>query len=582
MSAGGSRAKRTVAQEIVAVLGGAGVEVVFGLPGVHNLTLFEALDASEIRVVVVRHEASAAYAADAVGRLTGSPGVAVTTSGPGAANTVAAMGEAQASRSPMLHITTTVARRHLGSERSRGILHEHPRQREIFVPVAKLAEHVDQPGAVGAAMRRALSEAAAPPQGPAYLQLPTDLLDEEVAGTASGPASTDPTPASGGGDLGEVARLLQEAERPAIWVGSGAGACGGAVVELAERLGAPVVLTHSAKRRWDSSPHALVLDHPPHEPPVTQLLADSDVVLVLGSDLDGMMTQEFRLPLTRIARVDVEVERARGESPYRSEIAVVGDAAEVTRGLLELIGERDGWGPVVAPEADGRARRELDADSEARGGLGLVGALDAALADRVATVVCDMAMSGYWTGGYLPLRPRRRLLYPLGWGTLGFALPASIGAAALPGAGSTVTICGDGGILFAVGELATLAQEGLDVTVIVHNDSCYGMLRYDEQRRFGRSFAVDLEAPDFVALARSFGIEASRTDLADGGLEEVIAASLELDGPSLVEVTGELSPPRVTSARFPLKAAPPPKSLVGEPRRPTTSSRSARASSSTL
>lgn len=546
--------RRTVGQEIVAALQEVGVEVVFGLPGVHNLTLFEALEASPIRTVVARHEASAAYAADAVGRLTGSPGVVVTTSGPGAANTVAAMGEAQASRSPMLHITTTIARRHLGSDRSRGILHEHPRQLEIFAPVAKRAEQVDEPDAVGAAMRRALCEAAARPQGPVHLQVPTDLLEEETGGP-SPRAPADPVPSPPRDELRSVARLMQDAERPAIWVGSGAGECGATLVELAARLGAPIVLTHSAKRRWDASPHPLVLANPPHEPAVTRLLADADTVLVLGSDLDGMMTQEFRLPLARIARVDVDPGRARGEAPYRSEIAVVGYASKVANALLELLSERDGWGADAVREADGEARRELEAEPEAQGGLELVGALDRALGDRDATIVCDMAVGGYWTGGYLPLRPGRRLLYPLGWGTLGFALPAAIGAAALPGGRSAVSVCGDGGILFAVGELATLAQEGLNVTVVVHNDSCYGMLRYDAERRFGRSFAVDLDAPDFAVLARSFGVLASRAELGDKMLADVVAESLDFDGPSLVEVTGELLPPRVTSARFPLKHA---------------------------
>ncbi len=549
---------RNVAEAVVDELVEAGVEVVFGLPGVHNLALFAALEASPIRTVVVRHEAAAAYAADAVGRLTGRPGVCVTTSGPGAANAVTAMGEAQASRSPLLHVTTTIARRHLDPDRSRGVLHEHPRQREIFVPVSKLAVHLDRPDAAEG-VRDAFAAAATAPQEPAYVELPTDLLEEASsvdAASARPPARDAVTgPAPSPDELRALADRLAAARRPAIWVGSGAAAGAADVVALAERLEAPIFLTHSAKRRWDAAPHPLVPAHPPHESPVGELLERCDALLVLGSDLDGMMTQEFRLPLEPILRVDVDAERAAGDDRYASERAVVADAGAAVTALLDLIPARaepaDGWGAAAIAAADAAAASALAADPAAVGGLGYLAALDGALGDRTAAVVCDMAVSGYWTGGYLPLGPGRRILYPLGWGTLGFALPASIGAATA-GAGRAVAVCGDGGALFAIGELATLAQERLDVTVVVHNDACYGMLRYDEERRFGRAFAVDLDAPDFAALARSFGLPAWKADLDAGDFESALGAALDVDGPSLVEVTGALSPPRVTSARWPL------------------------------
>lgn len=543
---------RTVAEEITETLAEIGVEVVFGLPGVHNLSLFEALDRSPIRTVVVRHEATAAYAADAVGRLTGSPGVCLTTSGPGAANAVTGMGEAQASRSPMVHLTTTVARRHLGGA-SRGVLHEHPRQRRIFEPVSKSSRHVNSSRAVPGAIREAVQTAAASPQGPAYLEIPTDLLDQGASPAQPLPIRGQIDPHPPAEELRSLASFLAAAERPAIWVGSGGAASGGAVTTLAERLQAPIVLTHSAKRRWSASPHPLVLTHPPHEPAVARLLERSDAVLVLGSDLDGMMTQEFRLPLTGIARVDVAPERVGGVGPYVSARAIVGSTSTVVDALLDLLPRRDpGRGPEPAGEADQAARRTLEAEPEASAGLAFVDALDGALADRSATVVCDMAVSGYWTGGYLPLGGKRRVLYPLGWGTLGFAIPASVGAASVAGTESTVAVCGDGGSLMSIGELATLAQEQLDVTVVVHNDSSYGMLRYDEERRFGRSFAVELDSPDFVELARSFGVAGQRAGLDDGTLEDALTEALDSEGPSLIEVRGSLTPPRVTSARWPL------------------------------
>jgi len=541
---------QTVSDRIVEVLRSHGVETVFGIPGVHNLALFEALDRSEIRAVVVRHEATAAYAADACGRLTGRPGVCITTSGPGAANTVAAMGEAQASRAPLLHLTTTVARRHLGGEVSRGVLHEHPEQQAIFRPVTKLARHVDEPDEVAAVVDHALAFAASAPAAPAYVEIPTDVLGQPAAGHAVG-GSGQPAASPDRAALRELAARLTRAERPLIWVGSGAAREAGAIVALAERLGAPVVLTHSAKRAWGEGSHPLVVRHPPHEPPVERLCAAADTVLVLGSDLDGMMTQEFRLPLADVLRIDVDSRRL--ELPYPSDLPVLGDAALVLRGLLSLLGARErGWGGEAVAAADAEAGAALAQEPEAAAGLAFVDALDTALGERDAVVVCDMAIAAYWTGAYLPLRPTRRIVYPMGWGTLGFALPAAVGAAACA-AGRTVAICGDGGALFAIGELATIAQERLPVTVVVQSDGGYGMLRYDEELTYERAFAVDLRPPDFPALAAAFGFAVERVELDGGGLAEALARGLDADGPALVEVVGTLTPPRTTSARWPLK-----------------------------
>lgn len=543
----------SVAERLVEVLEAWGIEVVFGVPGVHNLALFDALDASErVRTVLVRHEATAAYAADAHGRLTGRPGVCITTSGPGAANTVAAMGEAQSSRSPMLHLTTTVATRHLGHEISRGVLHEHPDQQAIFAPVTKLARQVVAPAAVATAVDDALRLAAQPPCAPTYIEIPTDVLAEPGEPVDPGrrvvPGAGAPTRPV----IRELAARLQEAERPLLWIGAGAAGLAETVLELAERLGAPVILTHSAKRGWSGGSHPLVVRHPPHEPAIAELCGAADAVLVAGSDLDGMMTQEFRLPLRNVLRIDIDPRRL--DVPYPSAEAVLGDAAPVLRGLCSLLAVTDGaWGPSAVREADAAARAALEDDDEATAGMRYVGALDAALADREAIVVCDMAISGYWTGGYLPLAPGRRVIYPVGWGTLGFALPAAVGAAAATGR-RVVVVCGDAGVLFAIGELATLAQEGLPVTVVVQSDSGYGMLRYDEERMFGRTFAVDLVTPDFPALARAFGMPGATVDVGADGLTAGFATAFDVDGPSLLEVTGSLTPPRITSPRWPLAA----------------------------
>ena len=168
------------------------------------------------------------------------------------------------------------------------------------------------------------------------------------------------------------------------------------MLELAGRLGAPVVLTHSAKRAWSGGAAPLVVRHPPHEPAIGDLCAAADTVLVLGSDLDGMMTQEFRLPLQNVLRVDVDPRRM--DLSYPSALAVAGEVGAVLRGLLALVGSRDGgWGAAAVARADAAAADALAGEADAAPGLAFVSALDVALGDDRAAVVCDMAIAGYWT-----------------------------------------------------------------------------------------------------------------------------------------------------------------------------------------
>ena len=166
-----------------------------------------------------------------------------------------------------------------------------------------------------------------------------------------------------------------------------------------------------------------------------------------------------------------------------------------------------------------------------------------------ATVVCDMCIPGYWLGGFHPVPAPRRLAYPMGWGTLGWAFPAAIGSA-LGGPGQAVAVCGDGGFLFACGELATVAQERPPLTALVVDDGGYGMLRYDYERTGERPVGVDLHTPDFVALAQSFGVGAEAVD----GLGEAFSAALARHvadpEPSILVARAALQPPPTTSPRW--------------------------------
>jgi thiamine pyrophosphate-dependent acetolactate synthase large subunit-like protein len=166
-----------------------------------------------------------------------------------------------------------------------------------------------------------------------------------------------------------------------------------------------------------------------------------------------------------------------------------------------------------------------------------------------AIVLCDMCIPGYWLGGFRQVPAPRRLAYPLGWGTLGCAFPQALGAA-LAGAGPVVSVSGDGGFLFACGELATVAQERLPLTAVIVDDGGYGMLRYDQRRAGAATYGVDLHTPDFVALAASFGVRAEAVDGLDDAFATALARHVADPEPSVLVAGAALEPPPTTSPRW--------------------------------
>src|SRR5512133_2533315 len=239
----------TGAQLAVQALAEQDVEVAFGLPGVHNLALWRALGESGIRLVGVRHEQAAAYAADGYARASGRLGVALTTTGPGAANTLGAVGEAWASRQPLLVIATDVPTSVRRPGVWRASLHEATDQAAMFQPVTKGTLRVRSAGSLGAAVTEAARRALEPPTRPVYLEVPTDLLSAEAPQPARAPTPPRTTEPLAHDRFVQAAERIAPSRRPLIWAGGGAlqADAGAAVGQLAERLVAPVITTYSAR-----------------------------------------------------------------------------------------------------------------------------------------------------------------------------------------------------------------------------------------------------------------------------------------------------------------------------------------------
>jgi acetolactate synthase-1/2/3 large subunit len=509
----------------------AGVEVVFGLPGVHNLALWPALDAAGITIIGSRHEQGCAYAADGYARATGRVGVALVTTGPGAANTLGAVGEAWASKSPVVVLATDIPSTQRRAGVYRGVLHETTDQSALFAPVTKLRTHD---------LAAALAAAATPPHGPAYVEVPTDALTRPMSAPPPAPAPRR-APAAFAGDP------TLDAQRPLLWVGGGAKDAGAAVDALARTLGAPVITTYSARGVLPAG-HPHLVPAPPHEPQVTALVRDADCTIAIGSDLDAMNTMAWRLPLPS-PRIAINVDTADAAKNYPFDRVIEADASAAA-GWAAMLEPRAPWFPDLA--ALGKdVRDELRADEATRQSIEFLERTETALhAHGDPVVFADMCIPGYWLAGHAAVHTARGLHYPMGWGTLGWAFPASIGAAA---AGRrSVAFMGDGGMLFALGELAAVAQHRLPLTVVVVDDGGYGMLRYPAPTGPG----CELSPVDFVAVARGCGVDAVAVSGTGAEYEAALAGAIDGREPRLLHVAARLFPPRTTSPRWPMRESP--------------------------
>jgi acetolactate synthase-1/2/3 large subunit len=539
----------SVAAAILELLGRHGTTRVFGIPGVHNLPFWDADSPSAPRIVGVRHEQAAAYAADGLYRATGQVSAALLTSGPGAANAVAAFGEAYVSGSPVIVLASEVGQSLRLPDGPRGILHEMADQGAMFEAFGATSRRARTRQEAVASVVLALREAWGPPAAGSYVGVPTDVLGEEW--TSPIPhlprlpvAPPDPHEVAG------VAEQIRMADRVVIFLGGGVVAADAEEQArlLAHRLGAPVLTSYAGRGLLAADP--LLVGVPVHEPEAGGVVAEADLLLVLGSSFDGMNTKNWRLALPE-RRAAITLGSMIGRTVAFDAIV----SADVRMALVELEESLDALGVAARPpwtDVTGIRAAVLDRlarDPRTESAVGLVQALGTGWPDTAA-VVCDMAVAGYWVGGYSAQPRPRRLQYPVGWGTLGYALPAAIGpaSAGIP----TLAVCGDGGPMFAVGELATLAQESLPVTLLVVDDGGYGMLRFDQQVFGHPERGVDLLTPEWSALGAAFGIAveavADVTQIASA-LARAYEANLRGE-PRIVVWHERLFPPRTTSPRW--------------------------------
>ncbi len=519
----------TGGEALVASLVAHGVDVVFGIPGTHNLEIYKHLAERGVRHVGTRHEQGAGYAADGYARATGRPGVAVVTTGPALLNAAAAVGQAYSDSVPVLVVSPGLPLRHPAT--GNGLLHEMKSQGTALAAVAAASLRPTSVAEISTAVAQAFSIMTAGRPRPVHLEVPLDVLAESGDVIVVPPVATAPTlPVLA--LLDEAVGRLASAKRPVILAGGGSKPAAIELVRLAELLGAPVVTTTNGKGVLPED-HRLALGAGIHLPAVRELVAEADVVLAVGTELAPADLWYGPLPVAgKLVRIDVDpVGIVTNAVP---DVSLVGDSRAVLQALqarlatAQLRGEP---GDVTS----WRAQKSSEARIEGSEWLGIVEAL-AAVLPRDVVIAADNAMVCYFGAmTNLPTYTPGSFLFPTGFGTLGFGLPAGIGVKVADPRRPVVALLGDGGIMFTVQELATAAELGIALPVVVVDNSGYGEIRNEMSDRNDPVHAVTFPAPDFAALGRALGCAGVMID-DPADLGSAVSEALIADRPTVIHV----------------------------------------------
>jgi thiamine pyrophosphate-dependent acetolactate synthase large subunit-like protein len=523
------KANQTCGQAAIALLEAHGVDTVFGIPGVHTLELYRGLGDSRIRHVGVRHEQGAGFMADGYARASGRPGVCLVITGPGLTNAATAIGQAFSDSVPMLALSSVNATDDLG--KGRGRLHEITSQQATMAPLTAFSRTVDRPEALAPAIADAFAAFRTGRPRPVHVEIPLDVL-ASAAPAAAQPTAASP-PAPNPAEITAAARLIDESARPFLIAGGGTVDCADAVRALVEKAGLLACLTVAGKGVVPDD-HAQSVGATLSYGPVQEALAAADLVIAIGTELAETDSWVDRLPIAgRLLRIDIDAATLKRD--YPPTLGLRGEAGAVLARLLPAVAAR----PDRAAAA---AERAAALRAQHRGSLGELALRHARVLDALrrslppdGIVATDMTQIAYTGNHWFPCSRPRCWFHPNGFGTLGYALPAAIGAKLACPDRAVVAMAGDAGLLFTVQELGTAAELGLPLAILLWNNDGLGQIAGDMVARGIPALGVKPRNPDFLALARAFGCRAVRPDSLEG-LGEALAAAFAADGPTLIEV----------------------------------------------
>jgi 5-guanidino-2-oxopentanoate decarboxylase len=523
---------------LVELLAANDIDTVFGIPGVHNLELYRGLAASKIRHVLVRHEQAAGFAADGYARASGRPAAAFTISGPGLTNILTAAAQAYTDSVPLLVIAAAPVRASRGKQW--GVLHELPDQLALAQQVFGVARRADSDLDVRDHLALCLASLRTGRPRPAYLEIPLDVLAQPTALGAGRFAGGAALPLAAEEQIKAAVHRLAGAERPLVIAGGGARHAGAELRRLVEALDCPFLTTAAGKG-------ILPEDHPSNVgaslpyPAAQKLAAEADVLLAVGTELSETdLYFSLRLPIQgSLIRIDIDA--AKLADHYGASLPLWGDARACVAAIADGLAPRSGWRALTGGGSS--CRQEIDRQIEqvfagrAGGPLAALRAIRRALPQGGA-VFSDMTQIAYLGNYAYRADVPGEWHHPSGYGTLGFALPAAIGAKIADPSRAVLALAGDFGLQFTLHELMTAVEERLSLPIVVWNNSALGQIRDDMLASKIPLTGVIARNPDFQALARACGAAAASPG-DPAALSAAIREALNREGPTLIEINAQ-------------------------------------------
>ena len=520
------------AQLLVRCLENEGVRYVFGIPGEETLALNAALDDSdEIQFVLTRHEQAAAFMADVYGRLSTYPGVCLATLGPGATNLLTGVADAQLDRAPLVAITGQA-----DLERVHKESHQYLDVVRMFDPVTKWSVRVQLAETIPEIVRKAFRLARLEKPGATHIELPEDVAAEEVSGSPLEVRRTT-YPEASPEAIERAAEIIATAHAPIVLVGNGVtrrdAAGDGTVAALRSfvaRTGIPAVSTFMAKGTLDPREPGYAgpvgLQRPGADLRIVPALANADLVIAVGYDLVEWAPALWNPKKDKLV-VHVDSTAAELDGHYQPKLEVVGEIDEALAALTEKLPSRGEPRKMPSTVFAGTGGSPI-------GPAEVVMALRDALGDD-DVVVSDVGAHKVWLARLYAARRPNTIVISNGLASMGIALPGAIAAKLVRPERNVVAFSGDGGFLMNVQELETAKRLGTAIVCVVLVDGRLGVIEMNERRLFGRTFATAFGNPDYVALARSFGIAGFAVEHVEG-LRPTLRKALDLNEPAIVAV----------------------------------------------
>jgi len=520
----------TGAEALIESLSREEVEVIFGIPGVQIMGLLDSFYRNKkVSWITVRHEQTAAYMAFGYARSTGKVGVAMVVPGPGAFNACAAIGTAYAASTPVLLLAGQIDRANLG--KNRGILHEVTEQLDVFRPITKWNGRITEVSEIAGTLQFAMDKLKTGRPRPVEVEIPFDLWDS-TGEVRFGNIESGTTRPVNRVNIKEAAIMLSKAEYPVIWAGGGCitGNATEELKQLAEQINSPVVMTAEGKGAISGNHPLASGDANYNSNPV---LTMADLIICLGSRFLPRQRIQSGMKGPKIIQVDIDdVEVGRN---WQVDLEIVADVRSAIVALLEELPEsnKSRWKTVDIESINTNWRTKMEEAAPVQTSV-LRDIRNELEEDGI--LVCGVTNIGYWSQLYYPVYKPRTFITSSYFVTLGYAFPSALGAKVGNPNRQVVAISGDGGFLFAAGDLATAVQQGLNVVTIIFNDGTYGATYRIQQRRYeNRIIGTELHNPDFAALAESFGARGFKLSGPEE-LKEALHSALTEDGPVVIEV----------------------------------------------